>query len=99
MNRRTFIKRGALFVPPAFGIFVPKLIRAQPLTLRDPAFVNTLNPPASSGPAYLLSEGFESGSEPSGWSHVGTGVNYNYTTTVLEGAKSCGILGTVDSAA
>ena len=29
MNRRQFIQRGALFVPATFGIFVPRLIRAQ----------------------------------------------------------------------
>lgn len=56
-------------------------------------------PVAAVTPSYLINEGWESGSEPSGWTHVGTGVNYNYTTTVLEGAKSLGILGTVDSAA
>jgi hypothetical protein len=52
----------------------------------------------ASGPSYLISQGWESGSEPSGWGHIGSGVNYNYITTVLEGSKSLGILGTVDSA-
>lgn len=84
----------------AFILFILAItVHSQPFTLKDTAFVNTINPPASSGPTYLLSWNAESGTEPSGWGHIGSGVNWNYTTTVLEGTKSLGILGTVDSAA
>jgi len=41
MNRRNFIKSGALFVP-AFGIFVPKLIRAQAFSPSDVAFTRKI---------------------------------------------------------
>lgn len=78
------------------GLLIPCLLwPAQPfLSNRRGAF----KAPAGGGPAYLLSWNAESGSEPAGWGHIGSGVNWNYTTTVLEGSKSLGILGTVDSA-
>src|SRR5690349_18163936 len=83
----------------AFILFLLAItVHSQPFTLKDSAFVSKLTP-VSSGPTYLLSWNAESGSEPAGWGHIGSGVNWNYTTTVLEGSKSLGILGTVDSAA
>lgn len=49
MNRRKFIKSGALFVPVAFGIFVPKL-SAQ--LARNPGFYGTNRVAASGGGAW-----------------------------------------------
>lgn len=54
---------------------------------------------ATVSPAWLISEGFEGTGTPSGWTTVGSGDNFDYTTTVLEGSESLGIEGTVDSAA
>ena len=39
-------------------------------------------------PAYSLNEDAEGTGTPSGWVDVGPGVNWDYTTTILEGAGS-----------
>jgi len=44
MNRRSFIKRGALFVPT---LFIPKLLRAQAYTFRDQPWMGNVRPLAS----------------------------------------------------
>jgi hypothetical protein len=46
MNRRKFIKCGSLFIPM---IFVPKLIRAQGFTYKDPAFLGNAKKRVSGG--------------------------------------------------
>ena len=82
IKRRTFLKNG-------LWLFAPTIVKAQPFSIADVSFqassaqvVNSTN--------YLYQQDFESGSEPSGWTHGGT-VNYNYTTTPLQGSKSCQI--------
>lgn len=42
---------------------------------------------ASAGSSYLVEENFDGTGEPATWGHFGT-VNYDYTTTVLEGTQS-----------
>jgi hypothetical protein len=57
-------------------------------------------PVASITPTYLVNEGFEGAGTPSGWTTAGgSGCNFDYTTTILEGTQSLAIEGTVDSAA
>lgn len=52
MNRRSFIKRGALWVPPLFGISISK---GAVLTLSDPAMVSASRPSGSSFTYYATS--------------------------------------------
>jgi hypothetical protein len=44
-------------------------------------------------PSYLVEENFEGTGTPSGWTPIGT-VDFDYTTTVLQGAQSCYLDGT-----
>jgi hypothetical protein len=53
MNRRNFIKTGALFVPATFGIFVPKVSAQSYLPHRRKAFVSTEFDPATYGTTAL----------------------------------------------
>ena len=76
MNRRNFIKRGALWVPTTFAILKS---RGQAFTLRDPAMVRK----AESSVSYLMDEGFESGTAPTGWTAASAVRVYNTSTSGL----------------
>lgn len=85
INRRQFIKRGALFVP-AFHIFVPRLTANR-----------VVNRAAAPGGGYLINEGFEGAGTPTGWSKDETGggtVDFNATVDPLEELQSLRITGT-----
>jgi hypothetical protein len=58
MNRRQFIKRGALFVP---SIFVPRLIRAQSFSPHDPAMYS-LHGAAAAGASFAYTAATLNGS-------------------------------------
>jgi hypothetical protein len=73
MTRRSFIKRGAIFVPSVFGIFVPQLIRASVVPNRRRNFQPAA---ASSGAAF--SDNFNSGTL-SNWTII-NGTPYNTGT-------------------
>jgi len=48
---------------------------------------------AAAPPSYLVEENFEGTGTPSGWIPIGT-VDFDYTTTVLQGVQSCYLDGT-----
>jgi Concanavalin A-like lectin/glucanases superfamily len=81
MNRRNFIKKGALFVPM---IFVPKLIRARAFTFNDQAWLGTLNKqPMKTIPPPPLAAWYLDGNanDSSGNGHNGTLIgNPTFTT-------------------
>lgn len=76
MNRRAFLSAVA-----TQAILIPRIARAQ-FGIRSPAFVGALNKP-SVAQSYLMNEGFESGTAPSGWT-AASGVRvYNTSTSGL----------------
>lgn len=90
MTRRTFIKRGALFVPT---IFVPNLIRASTMLTARGLATKTKKAAAvggGGGYTYFLAENFEAtGYDNAGWSNFGGSPDPDYSTAglSLEGSQ------------
>jgi hypothetical protein len=89
MNRRTFLRNASgIFIP---ALLVPRKSIGQAFSINDSAFAgNATLAPSGGGASYLYQQDFESGTEPTGWTHGGT-VNYNYTAAPLVGSKSLSI--------
>ncbi len=80
MNRRKFIKQGALFVAAPM-LWLPRKTSAQGLLqLAGPP------PAAGGGPTYIVDEGFEGTGPPSGWYR--SGGDFDDTAGPLAGAQS-----------
>lgn len=82
MRRRTFLRNGLWLLG------APSILRAQ--SFSNAGFigsVGTAQASAGAGVSYLLEENFEGTGAPSGWNSGGT-VNWDYTTTVLQGSQS-----------